>query len=68
MEAGLEVQMNDPDKGGFVTEEYRRGQYQTLQLEFGRHLYMDERHQKVHEERAEKIRLLLLKALLSIII
>ncbi|MCB9362097.1 N-formylglutamate amidohydrolase [Candidatus Woesearchaeota archaeon] len=66
MGAGFEVRMNDPYAGGFVTQHYRRGLYQTLQIEFGRHLYMDERHQKVYEERAEVLRKLLAEALTAI--
>ncbi len=48
---GLKVTFNTPYSGGFNTQEYSRptGGRNTLQLEFNRALYMDEKTLKVHD-------------------
>ena len=52
---GLTVQLNDPYKGGFVTRYYGE-QISTIQVEFNRSLYMDERRQAIEPHLVAKLR------------
>ena len=55
--AGFEVVMNDPYKGGRITERYGQpavGQH-TIQVEMNRELYMDEETKELIPEKAERV-------------
>ena len=65
-ELGIEVTINDPYQGGYVTRTYAKEGLQTIQLEFNRTLYMDEKTQTINKDSMNKIREGFMRALTRI--
>lgn len=66
-ELSLEVTLNNPYKGGFVTKKYSKFKnVEVIQIEIGRYLYMDEKTQKINQKEINRIRKGLIKALIKI--
>lgn len=63
-ELGLKATINDPYQGGFVTRRYAENNEQlTIQLEFNRSLYLDEKTQLIKEEEMKTLQEQFLRAL-----
>lgn len=61
----LDISMNIPYSGGYISQNYSK-KYSTLQLEFWRHLYMDENTQKIDKKKMKNLRENFKKVLINI--